>query len=186
MLAALAGPTWYLADLGVSGRQSLTITIGVRIMAFEHRGPAISAAPFRPIRKDAVTLLASPVRSGFRASGQRIAAFAVAAVALANLHLPGRPATVCPLRALTGIPCPFCGGTTAAVHIGHLDVLGALQANPVVVVGAIVTACTPAAMAIKTRHGGWPSWMTRRAVTGAIILAVAFSEIWQLFRFGII
>lgn len=133
-----------------------------------------------------MTLLASPVRSGFRASGQRIAAFAVAAVALANLQLPGRPATVCPLRALTGVPCPFCGGTTAAAHIGHLDLLGALRANPVVVVGAIVTACMPAVLAIRSRHGDWPSWVTRRTVTGAIVCAVAFSEVWQLVRFGII
>ena len=133
-----------------------------------------------------MTLLASPVRSGFRASGQRTAAFAVAALALANLHVPGRPATVCPLRALTGIPCPFCGGTTAAVNVGHLDLLGALRANPVVVVGAIVTALMPAVLAIKSRHGGWPSWVTRRTVTAAIVLAVAFSEVWQLVRFGII
>lgn len=171
----------------MSHAQTLTSTIGVRIMSFEHRGPAISAAPFRLTRKDAVTLLASPVRSGFRASGQRTAAFAVGALALANLHLPGRPATVCPLRALTGVPCPFCGGTTAAVNIGRLDLLGALRANPVVVLGAVAAACMPAVMAINARrHGGWPSWLTRRTVAGAIVCAVAFSEVWQLFRFGII
>ena len=133
-----------------------------------------------------MTLLASPVRSGFRASGQRIAAFAVAAVALANLHVPGRPATVCPLRALTGVPCPFCGGTTAAAHVGHLDLLGAFRANPVVVVGAVVAASMPAVLALKSRHGGWPSWLTRRTAGGAILCAVVFSEVWQLFRFGII
>lgn len=133
-----------------------------------------------------MTLLASPVRSGFRASGQRITAFAVAALALANLHVPGRPVTVCPLRALTGVPCPFCGGTTAAVHIGRLDLLGALRANPVVVIGAIVAAGMPAVLAVKVRYGGWPSWVTRRTVIGAIVCTVAFSEVWQLFRFGII
>ena len=165
----------------------MTISIGVRIMWCEHRGPALSAAPFRSTRKDAVTLLASPDRSGFRASGQRVAAFAVAALALANLHVPGRPATVCPLRALTGVPCPFCGGTTAAVHIGHLDLLGALRANPVVVVGAIVAATMPAVLAITSRRrGAWPSWVTRRTMTAAVILAVAFSEVWQLVRFGMI
>jgi hypothetical protein len=133
-----------------------------------------------------VTLLASPVRSGFRASGQRLTALAVAALALANLHVPGRPATVCPLRALTGVPCPFCGGTTAAAHVGHLDLLGALRANPVAVVGAIVAAGMPAVLAVKARYGGWPSWVTRRTVGGAIACTVAFSEVWQLFRFGII
>src|SRR5205823_2904171 len=44
--------------------------------------------------------------------------------------LPGHPGISCPLRRLTGIPCPLCGMTTsveATVH-GHLG--RAFAANP--------------------------------------------------------
>jgi hypothetical protein len=138
-----------------------------------------------------VTLLASPSRAGFRVSGQRAAAGGIAAVALANLSIPGRPSTLCPFRAITGIPCPFCGGTTAAVRIGHLDLVGALRANPVVVLGAIVVmaipvfASAPPAVAIRAAR---PRFSRRRIPIAWVMItvAIAFSEVWQLFRFGIL
>jgi hypothetical protein len=140
-----------------------------------------------------VTLLASPARAGLRVSGQRAAAGGIAAAALANLSVPGRPTTLCPFRAITGIPCPFCGGTTAAVRIGHLDVVGALRANPVVVVGALVVMATPVAASVVMSVPGVatsrrPS-LSRRTTTIAwaiIAAALIFSEVWQLFRFGIL
>jgi predicted ABC-type sugar transport system permease subunit len=134
-----------------------------------------------------VTLLAPASRAGIRLSGQRVAAGAVAALALANLHVPGRPATLCPFRALTGIPCPFCGGTTAAVHLGRFDLLGALRANPVIVFGAVVVAAMPAVIAFRSsRHGArWPA-LSSTTIRVAIALALVFSEVWQLFRFGIL
>ena len=134
-----------------------------------------------------MTLLAPASRAGFRTSGQRAAVGAVAALALANLHVPGRPATLCPLRALTGLPCPFCGGTTAAVKLGHFDVLGALRANPVIVLGAVVVATIPAVMANRSSRpvARWPA-LSPRTVRVAIAIAVLFSEVWQLFRFGIL
>jgi predicted ABC-type sugar transport system permease subunit len=134
-----------------------------------------------------VTLIAPAARSGVATSGQRVGVGAVAALALANLHVPGRPATLCPFRALTGIPCPFCGGTTAAVHIGRFDLLGALRANPVIVFGAVVVAATPALIAFRSsRYGArWPA-LPSRTVKWAIALALVLSEVWQLFRFGIL
>ena len=134
-----------------------------------------------------MTLLASPVRSGMRATGQRVAAVSLAALALANVTIPGRPATLCPLRALTGIPCPFCGGTTAAVDVGGGHVLAALQANPVVVVGAAVVVLMPALIAVGvTRQFARPPWLTRRTIAMSLTLVVLVSEIWQLARFGIV
>ena len=134
-----------------------------------------------------MTLLAPAARAGFRTSGQRVAVGAIAALALANLHVPGRPATLCPFRALTGLPCPFCGGTTAAVKLGHLDALGALRTNPVVVFGAVVVAAMPAVIAIRSSRpvARWPG-LSPTTIMVAVAIAVVFSEVWQLFRFGIL
>lgn len=43
----------------------------------------------------------------------------------------------CPLRDATGIPCPTCGGTHAAVALAHGDVAAALGINPLVAVLAL-------------------------------------------------
>ncbi len=134
-----------------------------------------------------MTLLAPAARTGIRSSGQRVAVGGVAALVMANLHVPGRPATLCPFRALTGLPCPFCGGTTAAVKLGHFDAVGALRANPVVVFGAVVVAAMPALIALRSSRPvtRWPA-LSPRTIRVAIAVAVAFSEVWQLFRFGIL
>lgn len=55
------------------------------------------------------------------------AAFGAAAVLardLGGLHL------VCPLRALTDVPCPGCGMTSVASSLAQGDVAGALQHDP--------------------------------------------------------
>ena len=41
----------------------------------------------------------------------------------------------CPLRDMTGVPCPTCGGTHAAVALAHGRWTDALAANPLVAVG---------------------------------------------------
>jgi hypothetical protein len=200
MLAATTRLTWHLEPVGVSAaapvddsaRKALTATTGVRIMSFRMSSPGcrqavVKAASTSTEQGDAVTLLAPVSRMGIRSSGQRVAAGAVAALALANLHVPGRPATLCPFRALTGLPCPFCGGTTAAVHLGRFDLLGALRANPVVVLGAVIVAAMPAMIAVRSSRGGArrPA-ISPRTFRVAIVVAVVFSEVWQLFRFGIL
>lgn len=40
--------------------------------------------------------------------------------------------TLCTLKALTGIPCPTCGGTRAVELLVRLDLAGALAMNPLV------------------------------------------------------
>lgn len=63
-------------------------------------------------------------------SDARGASLALLAAAATLPLLPGHAGLPCPLRTLTGVPCPLCGMTTsveAAVH-GHF--LVALRANP--------------------------------------------------------
>ena len=98
--------------------------------------------------------------------------------------MPGRPHTVCLLRAVTGIPCPLCGGTTAAVRVGQGDLRAALTANPVVVIGALVLvlAATPYGRRAVRSWRALPA--SSRLLLGSAVLV--FSECWQLTRFGLL
>lgn len=44
----------------------------------------------------------------------------------------------CAFRALTGVPCPTCGGTRAFLALANLDIPVALAWNPLVTLVAIV------------------------------------------------
>jgi len=54
----------------------------------------------------------------------------VLAFGTARSHIPGEPGLACPLRALTGVPCPGCGMTTGVTQLLAADPMGALRANP--------------------------------------------------------
>jgi hypothetical protein len=110
---------------------------------------------------------------------KRYAAVATIAVVIGALHIPHRPATLCLFRELTGLPCPFCGGTTAAVRLGHGNLKGALGASPLAV-GLLAT--WPLLDAIHP-----PRWWYRKRIRWTVVAAVLIaSEIWQLVRFGVI
>ncbi len=60
---------------------------------------------------------------------------AVYPAVLAHTGWPGLP---CPLRTLTGVPCPFCGMTTATVAISHGEWGSAAAANPLAGLAAVL------------------------------------------------
>lgn len=68
--------------------------------------------------------------------------------------LPGHPGIACPLRRLTGIPCPLCGMTTSVEATVHGHIGRALAANPggigVVIAAVIVLAFRPAKIHIPS------------------------------------
>lgn len=97
------------------------------------------------------------------------------AVLLATVHVPGRPSTACVLRGLTGIPCPFCGGTTAAAAVGRLDLMAALRASPAAVAGAAAFVLAPLLPHLPPVRGRW-----------LIAFFLGFAELWQLARFGLL
>ena len=109
---------------------------------------------------------------------RRAGAFAgvAAAVGVAGAVLPWRPATLCLLRAATGVPCPVCGTTTAAVHLAGGDVAGALAANPVTVLGAVALVLAPLYLYRVPR-----SWHVP-----VLTAAGAVAWVWQLARFGLV
>jgi hypothetical protein len=103
-----------------------------------------------------------------------------AAVALGHLTHPDSTYVICPLRALTGLPCPLCGGTTAAAAVGRLRLGEALLASPFVLLAASLFALMPAAAGA----GLWPKpgWTPYRRAT--LVGLVVGAELWQLGRFG--
>jgi hypothetical protein len=63
----------------------------------------------------------------------------------AHLPLPG-----CGFRAITGFPCPFCGGLRTALRLAEGEFGAAFTMNPLVT------------MAILAAAIGWPLWLAAR------------------------
>ena len=111
-------------------------------------------------------------------TGIRAVAVAATVGLLAAVHVR-RPATFCFLRATTGVPCPFCGGTTAAVDLGRGRLPAALAASPL----ALLMLAGWALVGVVRE----PIMRVARPRRIAIVLALlAMAEIWQLHRFGMI
>ena len=115
----------------------------------------------------------------------RLTAIATGLLMLAWLPMPH---TVCPMRMLFGIPCPFCGGTHAGIDLGRGDPVAALRASPLAVCGAVAVIALP----ILRKASAAERWRqlpaktrTALALTG-IVAALAVSEVWQLVRFGLL
>ena len=116
----------------------------------------------------------APFGTAVRATLVR-AAFAGAAVVALGAVRWHRPETFCPLRLVTGIPCPICGTTTAGARLGRGDVFGALAANPVTVVAAALLVAAPL-LAGRLR-------VPPRAAPWLFTVTAAFAWLWQLVRF---
>ncbi|XRQ06992.1 DUF2752 domain-containing protein [Actinomadura welshii] len=110
----------------------------------------------------------------------RVTAMAAAAVGASWFHRVNDPGVLCPLRALTGIPCPLCGGTTVFIELGAGRPAQAVLANPVALTGAIAMAFAPLGLGRR--------WWALQPKTRAWMLGTALlgSELWQLVRFGVL
>ena len=94
----------------------------------------------------------------------------------------------CPLRALTGVPCPMCGMTTAATGLAAGDLDAALTANPFVLVLAGLTLCMAVLMAARVAGRAAPAaqWPASRRRQAYWVVAALLTASWafQLHRFG--
>lgn len=98
---------------------------------------------------------------------------AMLALGLALPHLPGDAGLPCPLRSLTGVPCPFCGLTTSVKAVLRGDGHGAWAANPF---GLVVVAF---AVLVVVR----PRWRRMTVPAVAVVVGVAVSWLFELHRF---
>jgi uncharacterized membrane protein YqjE len=94
----------------------------------------------------------------------------------------------CPLRTLTGIPCPLCGMTTAATALASGDLGAALAANPFALLLAGFTLVMAVlmvgrAVGLVPAAAQWPASRRRQSYRVAAVLAV-LSWAFQLHRFG--
>jgi hypothetical protein len=110
---------------------------------------------------------------------------AVYPAVVAHTGWPGLP---CPLRTLTGVPCPFCGMTTATVALSHGEWGSAAAANPLVYLAAALVAGTLPVLLARTvglapAPRPWPEAKRRRARLAMTVL-VGLSWLFQLHRFG--
>ena len=79
----------------------------------------------------------------------------------------------CPLLALTGIYCPFCGGLRAVHDLAHLDLAGALDRNPLAVIALPVIAVL------------WLLW-AQQAFTGKQLLTLPVRPGWGWAALGVL
>ena len=101
----------------------------------------------------------------------RVAASGMVAIAAVWPVLPVHPPLACPLRSLTGVPCPFCGMTRAVVAAAHGHLGASLAFNPA---GIFVLAL--AVVAIFR-----PAWLTRLQVpTWSLFSILGVLWVWNI------
>jgi hypothetical protein len=103
----------------------------------------------------------------------RLAGGAMLAAGLALPVLPGHPSLHCPLRALSGLPCPLCGLSTSVEETVRLHLGGALAANPL---GVLLVLVALALLVLRPARLALP-----RAVIPTVLAA---SWLFELHRFS--
>lgn len=146
--------------------------------------PADGAANRVPaLRGPAWLVHEAPRRLSRRAlsSVDRFALAGVCSVAAAWVHQHHDPGALCPLRRLTGVPCPLCGSTTLFMEAGAGHWTAALAANPFTVLAFLVFLGAPLAGIDPASSWARTPALRRNALLGAVL---ALSWLWQLHRFG--
>jgi hypothetical protein len=92
------------------------------------------------------------------------------------LPILGHPGIACPLRTLTGIPCPLCGASTSVEDALRGHIVAALRASPLGVVALGI-----AVFSIASR---------RRFISQiplvAVVAVLTCAWVFQLFRFSVL
>ena len=132
------------------------------------------------VRRAGAELMSRLWRDGTEAVLIRAALLVALGAITARLHAAHDPGVVCPLRLLTGIPCPFCGSTSAIMDLGTGDLVAAVRVQPMTVLAAGVLVTAPT--------GWYRKWGFVRYQHRVVLLlgAIALSWIYQMVRLGVI
>jgi hypothetical protein len=95
--------------------------------------------------------------------------------------------THCPLRDITGVPCPTCGGTHSAAGLAAGRWVEAMRTNPVVVVGGLVFGVwafysMAATLIPGLRRGLELSGREKKAARYLAAFLFVFAWLWQIAR----
>jgi hypothetical protein len=112
----------------------------------------------------------------FDVTDSRGAAAVMLAAGAVLPFLPGHAGLPCPLRTLTGVPCPMCGMTTSVEATLHGHPVSALAANPA---GPVLVLCAVAILVRRPRR-------LLHAPLGLVIVLFAAMWLFELIRFRII
>lgn len=109
-----------------------------------------------------------------RATELRVMGAGMLAVAAVRPLIPVETVPPCPLRFITGIPCPLCGMTRGVTALVHGDFAHALLMNP-----AAYLAVAIALLLIV-------QWRVKRFVISVrlITAVLAVMWIWQLYKYA--
>ena len=104
----------------------------------------------------------------------RYVGLAMLGAAALRPEIPMEVVPPCPLRSVTGIPCPLCGMTRGVTAAVHGDVANALLMSP----ASIVAVATTILLVVQ--------WRARRAVlpVWALVAVVSLMWSWQLFKYA--
>lgn len=94
--------------------------------------------------------------------------------AVVRPELPVEVVPPCPLRAVTGIPCPMCGMTRGVTALVHGDLASAIVLNP----ASLVAVALALLLLLQ--------WRTKRVVlpVWTIVAFLALMWTWQLFKYA--
>jgi len=112
-------------------------------------------------------------------------AVAGAAAALGFLLLTVGPSGLvpfrCPFLAVTGLPCPLCGGTRAAEALARGDLVHALELNAYATAGMLVVAGLWLAWVVARLRGRPLGWSpSNRFWLGVVVLGIVFAVLRNL------
>ena len=104
----------------------------------------------------------------------RVAGLLLVPAAVALSVSPVDPVPPCPLRTLTGVPCPLCGSTRGVIAAVHGDIGRALTLNP----ASLVVLALAALLVL--------GWRVERIRVPVWTIVSVFAVLWsyQLFKFG--